>query len=79
MSDLNRLHNVLIYISDDGSMMSRLNNILCCTSVDKVLNNVVILNDVIGSDLRLDAGKPKYGYYFDTTKRTRAVFILALR
>jgi len=27
----------------------------------------------------LDAGKPKYGYYFDAMKRTRAVFKLALR
>jgi len=27
----------------------------------------------------LDAGKPKFGYYFDCIKRTRAVFKLALR
>jgi len=27
----------------------------------------------------LDAGKPKFGYYFDNMKRTRATFKLALR
>jgi exonuclease III len=50
MSDLNRLNNVFTYISDDGSKMSWVDHILCSTSVDNLLENVVILNDVIGSD-----------------------------
>jgi len=43
-------YNVFTYISDDGSKMSYVDHILCRTSFDEVLNDVVILNDVIGSD-----------------------------
>jgi len=50
MSDLNRLHNAFTYISDDGSKVSSVDNVLRSTSVDKVLKDVIILNDVIGSD-----------------------------
>jgi exonuclease III len=50
MSDINRLNNVFTYISDDGSKMSWVDHILCSVSIDQILNNVVIINDVIGSD-----------------------------
>ena len=51
-SDLNRLDDVVTFISDDGSKMSWVDHILCSTALDKVINNVIILNDVIVSDHR---------------------------
>ena len=51
-SDLNRIDDVVTYISDDGSKMSWVDHILCSTAIDKLINNISILNDVIVSDHR---------------------------
>jgi len=39
------LRTSVMMISDDGSKMSWVDHILCSTSVDKVLKDVVILNN----------------------------------
>jgi hypothetical protein len=49
-SDIERLNNVFSYISDDGTKMSWLDHILCSVSIDKLLCDIVILNEYIVSD-----------------------------
>lgn len=51
-SDLNRLHDVATYISDDGCKQSWVDHILSSNGVDKLINTVNILYDVIVSDHR---------------------------
>ena len=51
-SDLNRLNDVVTYISDDGCKMSWIDHILSSNAVDRLISNVNILNDVIVSDHR---------------------------
>lgn len=51
-SDLNRLHDVATYISDDGLKMSWVDHILSNNAVDKLITNVTVLNDIIVSDHR---------------------------
>ena len=41
-SDLNRLDDVVTYISDDGSKMSWVDHILCSTAIDNGTNNISI-------------------------------------
>jgi hypothetical protein len=50
LSDINRLNNVFTYISDDGSKMSWVDHIMCSVSIDKILSDVVVVNEYIGSD-----------------------------
>jgi exonuclease III len=49
-SDLHRLHDIVTYISDDGSKQSWVDHILSSTVIDNLLANICILNDVIASD-----------------------------
>lgn len=49
-TDLNRLHNIATYISDDGSKMSWVDHILSSITIDSLINNIHVLNDVIISD-----------------------------
>ena len=49
-SDIERLNYVFSYVSDDGSKMSWLDHILCSVSIDKLLIDIVVLNEYIVSD-----------------------------
>jgi len=49
-TDLNRLHDGITYVSDDGSKVSWVDHILSSTAVDSLISNISILNDVIVSD-----------------------------
>lgn len=49
-TDLYKLHDVVTYISDDGSKMSWVDHIMSSVAVDNMINNICILNDVIVSD-----------------------------
>jgi hypothetical protein len=46
-SDNNRLQDVATYVSDDGTKVSWVDHIRSSTSVDNLLSNLCILNDVI--------------------------------
>jgi len=47
MSDINRLKDVCMYISDDGLKMSWVDHVLSTASLDKLTDKITILNDVI--------------------------------
>ena len=50
LTDLDRLHNVFTYISDDGTKMSWVDYVLSTGAVDKLVDSVSVLDDVIVSD-----------------------------
>ena len=50
MSDFSRLSNVFTYMSDNGENTSWLDHILCSVELDRYINDITILNDVIISD-----------------------------
>jgi len=50
LSDLNRLNNVVTFISDDGSKSSWIDHILCSHASDRMLGNICVINDVVISD-----------------------------
>ena len=49
-SDLNRFNDLVTYVSDDGRNRSWIDHILCSNTIDKLLSNIAIHNDVIVSD-----------------------------
>jgi len=49
-TDLNRIHDGITYVSDDGSKVSWVDHILSSAAVDSLISNISILNDVIASD-----------------------------
>lgn len=71
-SDLNRLQDVVTYISDDGSKRSWVDHILSNAAVDNLMDNICILNDVIVSDHKPISFIIKGANLFET-KRTTAV------
>ena len=50
MSYLNRLNDVVTYISDDGSKSSWIDHILCSFSADNLICNLEVVDDVVISD-----------------------------
>ena len=50
MTDLDRLHNVFTYISDDGTKMSWVDHVLSTGAVHKLVDSVSVLDDIIVSD-----------------------------
>ena len=49
-TDLNQLHDVVTYISDDGSKSSWVDHILCSSSLNNMIDHIYVLNDIIVSD-----------------------------
>ena len=52
IADMTRLHDAFTYISDDGRNISWIDHVLVSPAIDKIINNIEILNDVIMSDHR---------------------------
>ena len=52
MSDIQRLANIHAYYSDDGTRMSWIDHIICSPSVDTMLSDIRVRNDIILSDHR---------------------------
>lgn len=50
LSDLNRLNNVITYVSDDATKTSWIDHILCSWSADTLIDNINVINDVVISD-----------------------------
>ena len=50
LSDINRLNNVITYMSDDGTKTSWIDHILCSYTADTMIGNIDVINDVIISD-----------------------------
>jgi len=50
LSDLNRLNNVITYVSDDGTKTSWIDHIVCSCTADTLIGNIDVINDVVISD-----------------------------
>src|SRR5688572_24015529 len=53
VSEMTRLHNVHTFISDDGTRKSWIDHVLSSATIDKLIRDRSILDDIIVSDYKL--------------------------